>query len=63
MTYGFLGASKALMGMLGVPLGPVRMPLKNLNGAQQTELLAALEPFSDCFPRTLTLPKPVASVG
>ena len=52
-SYGFLGASKALMGFMGVPLGPVRMPLNNLDGKQTDELLNALEPFADCFPRPL----------
>jgi N-acetylneuraminate lyase len=55
MSYGFLGASKALMGLLGVPLGPVRMPLKNSDRGQMAELFNALEPFADCFPGPLAL--------
>jgi N-acetylneuraminate lyase len=53
MEYGFLGASKALMGMLGVPLGPVRMPLRNPTAAQCRDLFEALQPYADCFPRPL----------
>jgi N-acetylneuraminate lyase len=36
--FGFMGAAKTLMGMLGVPVGPARLPNTNLS-AEQTKLL------------------------
>jgi N-acetylneuraminate lyase len=40
---GFLSASKALMGLLGVPVGPARLPLNNLTRAQSDDLRRRLE--------------------
>jgi len=40
---GFLSASKALMGLLRVPLGPVRLPLVNLTPEQVDHLRRQLE--------------------
>jgi N-acetylneuraminate lyase len=39
----FLAASKAIMGMLGVECGPVRLPLAALDAAQIAQLRAGLE--------------------
>lgn len=50
--YGFLGASKALVGMLGADCGPMRAPLKTLTAPQQQELYERLSAF-DVFPRPL----------
>lgn len=40
---GFLGAAKALMGRLGVPVGPARLPLGNPDSAQIDKLMARLD--------------------
>ncbi len=40
---GFLGTAKALMGCLGVPVGPARLPLGNPTPAQVGRLLEKLE--------------------
>lgn len=40
---GYMGASKALMGMLGVKVGPARSPNENLNRQQTSELGRELE--------------------
>jgi N-acetylneuraminate lyase len=40
---GFLGASKAVMNWLGVPVGPVRLPLVNPTAPQAAELRLGLE--------------------
>jgi N-acetylneuraminate lyase len=50
--FGFLAASKAVMGLLGVDCGPVRPPLCNLSAAQIAELAQKLAPF-DVFARPL----------
>jgi N-acetylneuraminate lyase len=42
-SYGFLGAAKAVMEMLGVPVGPARLPNGNLTAEQKTELRRNLE--------------------
>ena len=41
--YGYMGAAKALMGMLGVNVGPARLPNNSLNPEQAGELRAKLE--------------------
>ncbi len=40
---GYMGASKALMAMLGVDVGPARLPNDNLDSKQQKELFVELE--------------------
>ena len=53
--FGFLAASKAVMAMLGVDCGPVRLPLRNLTHQERLALwdrIAAL----DVFPRSLQRP-------
>jgi N-acetylneuraminate lyase len=40
---GFLGTAKALMGRLGVPVGPARLPLANPTAAQVDALMERLE--------------------
>ena len=40
---GFLGTAKALMGRLGVPVGPVRLPLGNPSEAQIDALMIRLD--------------------
>ena len=42
---GYFGAAKALMGWLGVPVGPARRPLDNPTPAQLAALRAQLEEF------------------
>jgi N-acetylneuraminate lyase len=41
--YGFMGAAKSLMEILGVPVGPARLPSGNLTVEQKTELRRELE--------------------
>jgi N-acetylneuraminate lyase len=41
--YGFMGAAKSVMGMLGVPVGPPRLPNEALSQERQAELRAELE--------------------
>jgi N-acetylneuraminate lyase len=41
--YGYMGAAKALMKMLGVDVGPARLPLGALNPQQSASLRGALE--------------------
>ncbi len=41
--HGYLGAAKALMGHLGVPVGPARLPNRNLDAPAWKALLAELE--------------------
>ena len=41
-SYGYLGAAKAVMGMVGVPVGPARLPNGNLTTKQVTELRGKL---------------------
>lgn len=41
--YGYMGAAKALMAMLGVDVGPARLPNNNLTQEQSGELRAKLE--------------------
>lgn len=41
--FGYLGAAKAVMTMLGVDVGPARLPNANLSPTQRTELQTALE--------------------
>ena len=40
---GFLGTAKALMGRLGVPVGPARLPLGNPTAAQIDALMVRLD--------------------
>ncbi len=42
-SYGYMGAAKAVMGFLGVPVGPARLPNGNLSNSQITELRHKLE--------------------
>jgi N-acetylneuraminate lyase len=42
-SYGYMGAAKAVMSMLGVPVGPARLPNGNLSAEQVTELRAKLD--------------------
>ena len=39
---GFLGTAKALMGRLGIPVGPARLPLGNPNALQVDALVDRL---------------------
>lgn len=55
-SFGFLPASKAVMGMLGVDCGPVRSPLHKLSAAQRVALWERLESL-DVFPRPLRRPE------
>lgn len=41
--YGYMAASKALMGILGVPVGPARLPFPSLTGQRFAHLSADLE--------------------
>jgi N-acetylneuraminate lyase len=43
--YGYLGAAKAVMGFLGVDVGPARLPNTSLNAEQQIQLRIDLEPL------------------
>lgn len=49
-SYGFLPASKALMSMIGLDMGPVRLPLRELSGSQKSKLKSELETIG-CFER------------
>jgi len=42
-SYGYMGAAKAVMGLLGVPVGPARLPHGNPTPEQVRELRAKLE--------------------
>ncbi len=42
-SYGYMGAAKATMKMLGVDIGPARLPNANLTAEQVKELRANLE--------------------
>jgi N-acetylneuraminate lyase len=53
-SFGFLAASKAIMSLIGVDVGPVRAPLRNLTPAQLDELVGKLAAF-DVFERPLKL--------
>ena len=46
--FGFTGASKAVMAMVGVDCGPVRSPLRNLSAEQLTALYDKLAPLEIC---------------
>src|SRR5262249_24786703 len=48
--YGFLAASKAVMGLIGVDCGPVRPPLRTLTGEERMSLAEELRSF-DGFSR------------
>jgi N-acetylneuraminate lyase len=50
--YGFMVASKAMMGLVGVDCGPVRPPLRNFSGEELKSLVRELEAF-DGFARPL----------
>jgi N-acetylneuraminate lyase len=54
--FGGMRAGKAIMGMLGVPCGPVRSPLKPLSPQELLALYEALQPF-DVFVRELRRPE------
>lgn len=41
--HGYIGAAKAVMEMLGVPVGPARLPINSLSPGQARELRAQLE--------------------
>jgi N-acetylneuraminate lyase len=51
--YGFLAATKAVMGLIGVDCGPVRPPLHNLSGQERASLAKELQAF-DLFSRPLS---------
>lgn len=53
--YGFIAASKAVMGFIGVDCGPVRPPLRNLTSDDLAGLACQLAPF-DVFDRPLKRP-------
>ena len=40
---GYMGAAKVLMGHLGVPLGPARLPNGNPDAAETKQMLGELE--------------------
>lgn len=42
-SFGYMPAAKAVMGLLGVPVGPARLPETNLTAAQHEELHCKLE--------------------
>jgi len=42
-SFGYFGAAKAVMGFLGVPVGPTRMPLGNPSGEGLERLRAGLD--------------------
>jgi len=42
-AHGYMGAAKAVMQMLGVAVGPARLPNGNLNAAQTAALRAELD--------------------
>jgi N-acetylneuraminate lyase len=52
--FGFLAASKTVMGMLGVDCGPVRPPLRNLSSQERAALYERISKL-DIFPRSLEL--------
>ncbi|QEH33872.1 N-acetylneuraminate lyase [Aquisphaera giovannonii] len=54
--HGFLAASKAVMGMLGVDCGPVRAPLRSLSLDERVAIYEAIAPL-DAFPRPLERPR------
>ena len=43
VRYGYMGGAKAVMEMLGVPVGPARLPNTSLDVAQKARLRAELE--------------------
>ena len=53
--FGYLAASKAVMGMIGVDCGPVRSPLRELSREERLALWERLSPL-DAFPRPLRKP-------
>jgi N-acetylneuraminate lyase len=53
--FGGLPAGKAVMAMLGVDCGPVRLPLRPLGPAEARELYERLRPL-DIFARPLRRP-------
>ncbi len=42
-SFGYMGAAKAVMDMLGVPVGPPRLPNSNLSNEQKADLRSKLE--------------------
>jgi N-acetylneuraminate lyase len=54
--YGFLAASKAVMGLIGVDCGPVRLPLRNLSRNELVSLADELSTF-EVFCRPLRRPE------
>lgn len=44
--FGYIPAAKAVMGFLGVDVGPPRLPMTRLSGAQETDLRTRLETLS-----------------
>ena len=50
--YGFMAASKAIMGLIGVDCGPVRPPLRNLTSEELAAMARELAAF-DVFSRPL----------
>jgi len=43
LSFGYMAASKAVMGFLGIDVGPARLPQGNLNEEQRSQLHSALE--------------------
>ncbi|WP_165065002.1 dihydrodipicolinate synthase family protein [Paludisphaera rhizosphaerae] len=54
--FGYLGASKAVIGMLGVECGPVRSPLRHPSREERLEIWERLSRL-DVFPRPLKKPE------
>jgi N-acetylneuraminate lyase len=54
--YGFMTASKAAMGLIGIDCGPVRSPLRNLSSQELTSLARELSAF-DLFARPIKMPE------
>jgi N-acetylneuraminate lyase len=56
---GFLGSAKALMGRLGVPVGPARLPLGNPDSKMVDALMARLDEldFADWGAKPISSPK------
>ena len=54
--FGFMAASKAVMGLLGIDCGPVRPPLRNLSADELADLASRLG-TDDLFDRPLKRPR------
>ncbi len=47
-AYGYMGAAKAVMNILGVDVGPARLPVESLNAVQAERLPTELEQLGFC---------------